>query len=442
MKTNRFLSLAFFAVVLTFSACSGDNPSSNSGTSLCAGEGYDPAYQQCNNGVVENKNRSSSSSRIGYCNYGPRECYPMDTEEDVANCAAWGQVVNSCPTIYGYCNYGPGQWCYQMYTEEDVANCAVQGQVVSSCPTTPSSSSSTPNTPSSSSGVIILSSSSSIVTSYCDYGPITEYGGGCFPMATEDDEANCAKWGFIVNSCTNPKCGTLDYNLSTQFCYNNSKVGNKCGTRTEVFDPDLYSCIGSVISLKNSVSYGGESYGAVLIGTQTWMAKNLNYTPSSGNHKCPDNTTSNCTTYGRQYDWATAMDLVSSYNTTLYTATTTKHKGICPTGWHIPSSAEWSTLVSFVGSTPGIKLRAPNTIYVIGNQGTNDYGFSALLGGYVEYGSLYDSYKEVGSMGVWWTATQYEASNAYNRAMSTSNANVNDNSMTKRNMLSVRCIKD
>jgi len=91
MKTKCFLPLAFFAVVLTFFACSGDSgsddpvatPSSNSGTSLCAGEGYDPdifrcetgeligkcagqdyypAYQQCNNGVVENRNGSSSSS--------------------------------------------------------------------------------------------------------------------------------------------------------------------------------------------------------------------------------------------------------------------------------------------------------------------------------------------------------------------------------------------
>jgi uncharacterized protein (TIGR02145 family) len=229
-------------------------------------------------------------------------------------------------------------------------------------------------------------------------------------MGTADDLANCQQWGKVVTACP-----TL----------------SKCGTRTEAFDPDLYSCsTGDVIRLKNSVSYGGESYGAVLIGTQTWMTKNMNYVPASGNSKCPDNTASNCTTYGRQYDWATAIN-------------------VCPAGWHIPSTAEWSTLVNFVGSDPGIKLRAPASLYIQGNQGTNDYGFSALMGGYVEYGTIYDSYPDIGKRGLWWTATQYNANNAYNREMSISSKSVsrygdenNDYSMTKRNMLSVRCIKN
>jgi uncharacterized protein (TIGR02145 family) len=263
---------------------------------------------------------------------------------------------------------------------------------------------------------------------YCDYGPIQANGdGGCFPMGTADDLANCQQWGKVVTACP---------------------ILSKCGTRTETYDSDLYSCsAGDVIRLKNSVSYGGESYGAVLIGTQTWMTKNMNI-DMGGNSKCPDNTASNCTTYGRQYDWATAMEMSSSCNTTSCNIGN-NHRGICPTGWHIPSTAEWSTLVNFVGSNAGIKLRAATSLYVQGYQGTNDYGFSALMGGYVEYGSIYDSYYDIGSIGYWWTTTQYNANNAYNRGMSRTSNSVsrygvesNDYSMTKRNMLSVRCIKN
>jgi uncharacterized protein (TIGR02145 family) len=272
--------------------------------------------------------------------------------------------------------------------------------------------------PSSSSAIVYVPSSSSINTpsssnvvqtiGYCDYGPIQANGdGGCFPMGTADDFANYQQWGKVVTACP-----TL----------------SKCGTRTEAFDPDLYSCSGNVIRLKNPVYHGGQPYQAVLIGTQVWMARNLNINPGAGNSKCPGNIAENCDIYGRQYDWTTAI-------------------GLCPTGWHIPSAAEWSTLVSFVGSNAGIKLRSPTSTSTY--QGTNDYGFGALLGGYVEYGTIVDSYREIDNIGYWWTATEYNANYAYNIAMSKARNDVMrtgdqnyDYSMTKRNMLSVRCIKN
>ena len=177
------------------------------------------------------------------------------------------------------------------------------------------------------------------------------------------------------------------------------------------------------------------------------MAENLNYTPTSGSSKCPNNVTANCATYGRQYDWATAMDLASSYNTTSINMPSTRRKGICPTDWHLPHNAEWNTLVTYLGANPGTKLKATSG-WPSGANGTDNYDFTALPGGYVEYGSVWDSYLEIGTMGLWWTATEYDATNAYNKTMGgTGNVsnygNQNkDYSFIKRNMLSVRCVKD
>jgi uncharacterized protein (TIGR02145 family)/uncharacterized repeat protein (TIGR02543 family) len=84
----------------------------------------------------------------------------------------------------------------------------------------------------------------------------------------------------------------------------------------------------------------GQTFRTVVIGTQTWMAENLNCDVSGS--ECYNNNESNCATYGRLYDWATAMALPSSCNSsTCSSQINAKHRGICPSGWHIPSNADW-----------------------------------------------------------------------------------------------------
>jgi uncharacterized protein (TIGR02145 family) len=196
------------------------------------------------------------------------------------------------------------------------------------------------------------------------------------------------------------------------------------------------------------VIYGGETYETVVIGTQTWMARNLNY--NANGSKCGNDNgslsnanTSICDTYGRLYTWATAMGLPSNCNSsTCSSQVGTKHKGICPTDWHIPSDDDWTALTNFVGgfSTAGTKLKATDGWDSNGN-GTDDYGFSALPGG---YGGSIENFDNVGRRGYWWIATEGNANNAYAyfRFMGDNNEIVNRDGTFKVNLFSVRCVKD
>ncbi|MCL2260863.1 MAG: fibrobacter succinogenes major paralogous domain-containing protein [Fibromonadales bacterium] len=239
---------------------------------------------------------------------------------------------------------------------------------------------------------------------------------------------------FCLGNAIASKCGGSTF-TAEQFCYNNSKVGNKCGSRTETFDPDLYECKPEInsngIFLKNPVSYGDESYEAVLIGTQTWMAQNLNY--DADGSKCYNNSEPNCSTYGRLYNWATAMA-----NSASSSANPSGVQGVCPAGWHIPSDAEWTALTTAVGSNPGAKLKAASGWNSSGN-GTDDYGFSALPGGNGISSGLFNN---VGYRGLWWSSTEGNASNAYYWGMIYNDSDVSRYDFSKTSLYSVRCVQD
>ncbi|MDR2999758.1 MAG: fibrobacter succinogenes major paralogous domain-containing protein [Fibromonadaceae bacterium] len=213
----------------------------------------------------------------------------------------------------------------------------------------------------------------------------------------------------------------------------------KCGVNPQTYyNPDLYTCKPSInpngIFLINPVSYGGESYEAVLIGTQTWMARNLNFNATGS--VCYENEPENCDKYGRLYDWDMAMDNASSSN-----ATPSGVQGVRPDGWHLPSDAEWSVLMTAVGGyfTAGTKLKAASG-WSSGN-GTDDYGFSALPGGSRSTDGSFSV--GTGGGGYWWTATERESgSNAFFQCMGSGYEYVIDGSGNKAFGFSVRCLQD
>jgi len=165
-------------------------------------------------------------------------------------------------------------------------------------------------------------------------------------------------------------------------------------------------------------SRDGKKYGTVKIGTQTWLTENLSY--DANNSKCYSNDQANCQKYGRLYNWETALN-------------------VCPKNWHLPSDAEWQTLVDFVGADiAGKKLKARNGWENNGN-GTDIYGFSALPGG---YGNSNGDFRGVGIRGYWWSSTEHNASIAYIRYMGYNYADVDRDDDDKTILFSVRCVQD
>ena len=192
-------------------------------------------------------------------------------------------------------------------------------------------------------------------------------------------------------------------------------------------------------------SRDGQSYKTVVIGTQTWMAQNLNY--ETANSYCYGDSPSNCTKYGRFYTWAAAMDSVGMWSTNGkgcgYNKTcspTYPVRGVCPEGWHLPTQTEWNTLFTAVGgqSTAGNMLKSTNGWYSSGN-GTDAYSFSALPAGIRHVNG---DYSNEGYDAYFWSSSENDFSNAYSMYFSYLNVTALPGSYNKILGYSVRCVKD
>jgi uncharacterized protein (TIGR02145 family) len=184
------------------------------------------------------------------------------------------------------------------------------------------------------------------------------------------------------------------------------------------------------------------------IGGLTWMTKNLNInTPDSW---CYHDSASYCTKYGRLYTWEAAHNACKS-----------KEDG---KKWRLPNNDDWAKLVRFADSSVAGKKRKSKTGWNYKNQdrdvlnlaegkndagkkrepesgnGTNDFGFSAMPGGYrYSDGRFY----HVGYFGFWWSATEYGVDgDAYEQGMFYSKDIAPVDYHDKRYGFSVRCVKD
>jgi uncharacterized protein (TIGR02145 family) len=252
-----------------------------------------------------------------------------------------------------------------------------------------------------------------------------------------------------------------------------SNIKSECGvSEIPVVNPSSSSNSNS--GNGNSSPSGGKgnniaNYKTKKIGEQTWMAENLNYAVAGS--ECYDFLESNCDKYGRLYDWAIAMDFPANCNEDLCASQILeKHRGICPSGWHIPNDDEWDVLIKYVdpnwisnsNNVAGTKLKAKsgwdNTDDGQSGNGEDKFDFAALPGGACdcgcrekyerEHNNDYDPFYNIGKGGQWWSSSAetiggVDAKSAANsRGMRRSEAVNKGNGNCKNALFSVRCVKD
>jgi len=196
-----------------------------------------------------------------------------------------------------------------------------------------------------------------------------------------------------------------------------------------------------------------QPYRIVTIGTQTWMAQNLNYETTRGSY-CYNDKADNCAKYGRLYTWAAAMDSAAVFSTAGegcgYRKTCTVSgtvRGICPEGWHLPSEDEWSALFTAVGGdySAGEDLKSTTGWNENGN-GTDSYGFGVLPAGiHEDYSKGAGVFEYAGKYTNFWSSTEVtEHASLYACGWTFHYYCTNVLSLRgyKRDGSSVRCIKD
>jgi uncharacterized protein (TIGR02145 family) len=201
----------------------------------------------------------------------------------------------------------------------------------------------------------------------------------------------------------------------------------------------------------------GNTYNTVSIGTQCWTKENLRVRKYNDGNSIPFilsvptwsgvtygahtiyafDSTSNLVNYGYLYNWYAAIGVATS-GSTIY-------KNICPTGWHVPSDSEWTTLTTYLSgnNVAGSKMRTTGTsLWTSPNTGAdNSSGFSGLPGG--SRGST-GSFGYINSNSFFWSTTDIYGSNAYVLSLAHNDNGVGRGfgSSTYPYGASVRCLKN
>jgi uncharacterized protein (TIGR02145 family) len=218
----------------------------------------------------------------------------------------------------------------------------------------------------------------------------------------------------------------------------NDVINSECVCAGTILPPPLYTMGNGVTDID------GNFYPSIIINGQEWMQKNLAVTKyrngdpiptglsdatwsstTSGAYAIYNNDAANNTIYGKLYNWYAVND----------------SRGLCPTGWHVPSDAEWTTLETSLGgsSVAGGKMKSitgwssPNT------GATNESGFSGLPGGYRSYNGTYYG---VGNVGLWWSSTEDDSGFSLYRLLPYGDSLVFRDYYDKRAGFSVRCVRD
>lgn len=229
-----------------------------------------------------------------------------------------------------------------------------------------------------------------------------------------------------------PEPGTIRYNLTTSDFEGWNGVFWASLTGFE---------IGSVTDIDGNI------YPTIIIGAQEWMAQNLRASKYRNDDAIPnvtdDTDWSNLNTgafawydndnnfeqpYGKLYNWYAVND----------------GRGLCPTGWHVPSDSEWTILTDTLGGIgfAGGRLKEVSQVrWSFPNEGaTNKSGFTGIPGGYRQNGN--GSFTSFRFTGHWWSSTEVSSDAAWARILRYNDVRASRNLIFKKDGYSVRCIRD
>jgi uncharacterized protein (TIGR02145 family) len=256
----------------------------------------------------------------------------------------------------------------------------------------------------------------------------------------------------FISSMDNLKPSTKYYVRAYAINSAGTAYGNELSFTTTsvtpvIFNPDL--TYGSVSDIDGNI------YKTIQIGTQLWMSENLKTTRYNDGTSVPyvpdDIEWRNLSTPG--YSWYNNDG--SSYEETfgaLYNWQAVNTAKLCPAGWHIPTTAEWVTLTTYLGgeNVAGGKIKETGTTHWLSpNIGaTNETGLTGLPGG-VRWSDADDTehqFRSIGQNGSWWSATSSDPSgfgaDFFSVFASGSNGLSNEPTALKTDGISVRCLKD
>jgi len=232
--------------------------------------------------------------------------------------------------------------------------------------------------------------------------------------------------------------------------------GTRYNTTSKTVTINVIQATGNGINFNPNLTYGtmtdqeGNTYKTITIGSQTWMAENLRvtkyrngnpipnvinredwYQTRSGAYCWSNHDITKRSTYGALYNWYAAND----------------KRNIAPAGWHVPTDAEWATLIAYLGgpSVAGDILKevgtsqwdSPNT------SKDNASGFTALPGGYRN--TDLNTFPDIRDSGYWWSATSKEdfpLGLVWARKMIHDFSGVERTVLKKSDGFSIRLIKD
>jgi uncharacterized protein (TIGR02145 family) len=209
----------------------------------------------------------------------------------------------------------------------------------------------------------------------------------------------------------------------------------------------------------NNVTYQGYDYATVQIGEQCWFAENLRSENYENGDAIPSNLSNNewssttlgavavygegsseCNSYSPDGDSCDEVWSLTEYGRLYNFYAVDDARGLCPSGWHVPTDGEWTILTDHLGgeSVAGGQMKTTYG-WENGGNGTNSSGFSGLPGGGRAHNDGY--FGDAGSYGYWWSSSP-SGSNAWVRLLESNYEDVLRGNVNPRYGFSVRCVRD